>query len=248
MKTAPISENCRQNLQHRTHVCFGISPFNSYFSEERIRELAIWGKSQFESMHFFVPDVPSSYTLEALGYSPEKASWKARRQCQYLHNKIHRALKDAGISDTEACNMVLNWEVLATNERYTALYDEVRARFEADAAFQSECIEASRWVLERRVPEGQSLTHEMLKSAVRYLLAEIPLFLDAAGIVGKDTSVFCYHQRVQFLDDLFNRRLPIRPSLGQGFVVIEAPHLATPTTQWNSIQGDESFQIPTSSP
>lgn len=222
MKTVPISETCHKNYQLRAHACFGISPFNSYFSEERIRELALWGKSQFKSMHFFVPDVPSSYTLEALGYTPEKAAWKARRQCQYLHNKIHRALTSAGFLDTQACEMVINWEILSTNERYLALYDEIQNRFETDELFQADCIEASRWVLERRVPEGQSLTQEMLKSAVRYLLTEIPLFLDTVGIVGKEASVFCYHQRVQFLDDLFNRKLPIQPSVGQGFVVIES--------------------------
>jgi cyclo(L-tyrosyl-L-tyrosyl) synthase len=231
MNTAPLSENCRQSLELRTHVCFGISPFNSYFSEERIRALALWGRKEFDAMHFFVPDVPSSYTLEALGYSPEKAAWKARRQCQYLHNKIHRALKDAGISDVEACKMVLNWETLSINERFNALYDEVRSRFDEDADFQSQCIEASRWVLERRVPEGQDLTQEMLKSAVRYLLTEIPLFLDTAGIVGQAASVFCYHQRVQFLDDLFNRKLAIQPSIGQGFVVVETDDLHTPLVQ-----------------
>ncbi len=224
MKAAPISENCHHPLQLRSHVCFGISPFNSYFSEERIRELALWGKNQFDSMHFFVPDVPSAYTLEALGYSPEKAAWKARRQCQYLHNKIHRALGSAGLSDAQICGMVLNWETLSINKRYVALYDEVRRHFETDSNFQSNCVEASRWVLERRVPEGHNLTHEMLKSAVKYLLTEIPLFLDTAGIVGKEASVFCYHQRVQFLDDLFSRKLPIRPSMKQGFIIIEPTH------------------------
>jgi cyclo(L-tyrosyl-L-tyrosyl) synthase len=244
MNTAPLSENCRQSFELRTHVCFGISPFNSYFSEERIRALALWGRKEFSAMHFFVPDVPSSYTLEALGYSPEKAAWKARRQCQYLHNKIHRALKDAGISDAEACKMVLNWETLSINGRFNALYDEVQKRFSEDSNFQSQCIEASRWVLERRVPEGQDLTQEMLKSAVRYLLTEIPLFLDTAGIVGKAASVFCYHQRVQFLDDLFNRKLPIQPSIGQGFVVVKADDLQIPLIQPALAQSIEAYQAP----
>lgn len=242
MNTAPLSENCRQSLELRTHVCFGISPFNSYFSEERIRALALWGRKEFDAMHFFVPDVPSSYTLEALGYSPEKAAWKARRQCQYLHNKIHRALKDAGIPDAEACKMVLNWETLSNNERFNVLYDEVRRRFDEDADFQSQCIEASRWVLERRVPEEQSLTQEMLKSAVRYLLTEIPLFLDTAGIVGQEASVFCYHQRVQFLDDLFNQKLPIQPSLGQGFVIVEPVEFQIPLIQQSPIQSDDGYR------
>ncbi len=221
MRTTPLSENCHNNLQRRDHVCFGISPFNSYFSEERIFKLAQWGRGHFRSMHFFMPDIPSAYTLEALGYTAEKAAWKARRQCQYLQNKIQRALASAGFSDAEARSMVLNWETLSINAQYVALYSEVQKCFENDPTFQSDCVEASRWVLERRVSDETVLTHEMLRSAARYLLTEVPLFLDSAAIVGKETSVFCYHQRVQFLENLFNRRLPIGPSSQQGFVVIE---------------------------
>src|SRR4051812_12490620 len=110
MKAFPVTENCSKNLTLKKHVCFGISPFNSYFSENQIQRLAEWGKIEFEAMHFFVPDVPSVYTLEALGYSQERASWKARRQCQYLFNKIHKALKNTGFSGVEAEEMILNWE------------------------------------------------------------------------------------------------------------------------------------------
>lgn len=223
MITRPITENCRRQFELRTHACFGISPFNSYFSEERIREIALWGKAEFDSIHFFVPDVPSAYTLEALGYEPAKAAWKARRQCQYLHNKIHKALKSAGYSDAQACAIVLNWETLTANAKYVELYEETKAYFNRDQEFQDACIEASRWLLERRIPEGQSLTAEMLRSAVRYLLTEIPLFVDTAGIVEKPSSVFCYHQRVEFLDSLFQGRYRLRPSSKQGFTVIEPP-------------------------
>jgi len=62
-----LTENCAKNFKRREHGCFGISPFNSYFSEDRIRELARWGTREFKSIHFFVPDVPSVYTLEAQG-------------------------------------------------------------------------------------------------------------------------------------------------------------------------------------
>lgn len=228
MRTIPLSENCQINLQRRNHVCFGISPFNSYFSEERILKLVHWGRSHFRSMHFFMPDIPSAYTLEALGYTPEKAAWKARRQCQYLQNKIQRALSSAGFSDSQARSMVLNWETLSINEQYVALYNEVQKCFENDPTFQSDCVEASRWVLERRVSDESALTQEMLRSAARYLLAEIPLFLNSAAIVGKEASVFCYHQRVQFLENLFSRKLPIWPSSQQGFVVIESVSSESP--------------------
>ena len=102
MENQSLTGNCARNFELREHCCFGISPFNSYFSEDRIRELARWGTREFKSIHFFIPDVPSVYTLEAQGYPREKAEWKARRQSQYLKNKIHRALISLSISDEAA--------------------------------------------------------------------------------------------------------------------------------------------------
>jgi len=222
MHAHPLTDRCRTNHETRAHVCFGISPFNSYFTAERIGALARWGKLEFAAVHFFVPDVPSAYTLEAMGHPPDKAAWKARRQGQYLCNKIERALVNSGLSLIAAREAILNWEVLSANTRYLELHQETLHRFEIDNAFQRACIEASRWVLEKRVPDPDALSMEVLKSAVRYLLAEIPLFCDTAGIVGKPASVFAYHQCPRFIEALLRGQHPIQPAQGQGFLVLEA--------------------------
>ncbi|MER5918498.1 tRNA-dependent cyclodipeptide synthase, partial [Streptomyces sp. NPDC001982] len=99
MTATPLSGRCADAVARAEHACFGISPFNSYFSTARVRELAAWGLARFERVDFFVPDAPSAFTLEALGYTPEKAAWKARRQGQYIRNKIVTALKSLGVSD-----------------------------------------------------------------------------------------------------------------------------------------------------
>ncbi len=226
MKTHPITNTCSKNLLMKKHACFGISPFNSYFSENRIYELAKWGKSEFKSMHFFVPDAPSVYTLEALGYPAEKAAWKARRQCQYLFNKIHKALKSAGYSILEAEAMILNWEKLSQNTRFMSLYSDVRGLFADDPLFQKDCIEASRWVLEKRVQDESLLNEDALRSAARYLLTEIPLFVDTANIIGQPTSVFCYHQCIAFIEKIMNGYYSIKSSANQGFIVIEPLEVA----------------------
>lgn len=72
MRPIPISENSRKIFEKKNHACLGISPFNSCFSEERIGTLAEWAMKEFETFHLFVPDIPSAFTLEALGYSQEK--------------------------------------------------------------------------------------------------------------------------------------------------------------------------------
>jgi cyclo(L-tyrosyl-L-tyrosyl) synthase len=100
------------------------------------------------------------------------------------------------------------------------MLNEVQSRFNDDAEFHDACLEASNWVLDRRLPEGAELTDEQRRSAVRYLLAEIPLFAGSARIVGAETSMFVYHQRVSFLERFFNRELSWAPRPNQGFLVV----------------------------
>lgn len=223
MLSRPITSECATAFSAREHVCFGISPFNSYFSEARIEQLARWGKSEFHSMHFFVPDVPSVYTLEALGYTSERAAWKARRQAQYLYNKISKSLARIGYDSHSIPSMILNWNQLQENPYFVHKHQEIIERFEEDRDFESACIEASAWVLEGRLPPGAEASENQLFQAVRYLLAEIPLFLDTAAIVGSTSSVFVYHQCVPFIERLVSGGFGCKRNPSQGFVVIEPP-------------------------
>jgi cyclo(L-tyrosyl-L-tyrosyl) synthase len=222
MRSQALSALCRAVFEKRDHGCFGISPFNSYFSEEKITELARWGLREFRSMHFFVPDVPAVYTLESQGYPREKAEWKARRQAQYLKNKIRRALANLSISDDQTSEMIVDWERLSSNATYTALLGEVTELFESNDKFQSECLQASLWVMNQKVDDTSALTDDKLRLAVKYFLTEIPLFAATAEILGTDTSVFCYHQRVDFLERFYQGKLSYRPRETQGFVILES--------------------------
>ncbi len=220
----PLCGQCRPPLASRANACFGISPFNSYFTTERLTDLARWGLREFASVRFFVPDAPAAYTLEALGYAPERAVHKARRQGQYLRNKIRRALSDLGARDPD--QLVLGWSELEGNRRYRRLHAQAERLFELDPEFRAACLDASRWVLDKRLPPGSSPTPEQLHGAARYFLAELPLFADTAGIVGTASSVFCYHQCIPFLHRLYRGELAWKPAAGQGFAVLTSQSAA----------------------
>ena len=221
MQVKPITDNCRRNYDNRTHICFGISPFNSYFSEARIHSLCEWGLQNFSSMHLFVPDVPSAYTMEALGYSPEKSAWKAKRQANYLHNKIFRVLKNLGVTGDHAYHMVLDWEKLSVNSRYQYHLREVHELFEIDADFKRVCLESSRWVMERKIENMDLLNDQALALAVKYFLTEIPLFANTPEILGIESSVFCYHQVIPFLENLYQGKMAKKVSPAQGYIQLE---------------------------
>ncbi|MBT2391587.1 tRNA-dependent cyclodipeptide synthase [Streptomyces sp. ISL-1] len=219
MAVTPLSGGCAVVIDRAEHACFGISPFNSYFSAERIRELAAWGLGHFAEVHFFVPDAPSAFTFEALGCQPERAAWKARRQGQYTRNKIVTALESLGVTGAE--ERVLGWAELEGNAAYARLHARGRRLYEEDEEFRSACRDTTAWVLAGKVPDGQALGEEQVERAVEYFLAELPIFVDTAAVVGAESSVFCYHQPPAFLRRLYGRELSWHPAPGQGFAIVE---------------------------
>ncbi|TYK46823.1 tRNA-dependent cyclodipeptide synthase [Actinomadura decatromicini] len=214
----PLSGECANVLRHNDHVCIGVSPFNSYFSAERLASLARWASAGFADFHFFVPDEITAYTFEALGYPPSRARQKAHRQARYTHNKIRSALVALSVPDPD--DHVLSMVRLNANPRYQALLDQANILFLGNREFRDACLEATRWVLDGKLPDGRPATSEELRLGVRYFLAELPLFAGSGHIVGAANSVFAYHQRVRFLERFFNRELEWKPRDGQGFLVV----------------------------
>ena len=221
----PLTERCREPWQAGEHTCLGISPFNSYFSTERIAALLEWAQARFTRLHLFVPDRAAVYTLEALDYSPARARRKAHRQARYLHNKIDRARNLAGLTEQDV--VVLDADALQTNARYTSLLEQAHQQFDQDPAFRDVCLQASHWVLQGQLA-GEPIA-EQLQAAVRYFLAELPLFIDTPGIVGASSSVFSYHQPPAVLYQLYRRELPCWLHPRQGFVTVRPTAEPSPT-------------------
>lgn len=223
MLVNPVTDNCRRILEKRRHVLIGVSPFNSYFSEARLRELAAWARETFESMHLFIPDVPTTYTLLALGYSHKEATWKARRQVRYVLNKIERALEAVGLARENATKVILNWQKLDANARYHTLLEKATQAYEHDRSFRNDCRDAAWWVLEKRLGQPTERTTVNLDLAAKYLLSEMPLFVDTPGILDKESSLFAYHQCPQLLERLYQGHYHLRVSNNQGFVRVTCP-------------------------
>ena len=215
----PVSDRCATIYSERKHAMIGVSPFNSFFSEEYLTRIFKWASETFEDFHVFVPDEATRYTLEAVGYTEAKARRKARRQANYLLNKIVRALAVAVPSKDIGC--VLTNSILNKNIQYTKLLALVEKRFSEDISFRNDCLQGSRWVLQSQVNNMDALDEAAQMVAVKYFLEEMPLFMNAAEIVGTSASVFCYHQCPAILQQLYKDRDDGLISPEQGFLVIE---------------------------
>ncbi|MFE0026708.1 tRNA-dependent cyclodipeptide synthase [Amycolatopsis sp. NPDC059021] len=220
-EASPLSSGCARLFPGTPHACVGVSPFNGYFTAERLVRLAAWTADNFDDFHFFVPDDVTAYTLEALGYSPARAKQKAHRQSCHVHNKITTALTTLGVPDPPS--RILGMARLREMLAYRRVAHEVEKHFETDPAFRSACHNASTWVLQGKLGD---VPHDgTLRLAVRYFLAELPLFAASGLITGNTGSMFVYHQRVPFLRKFFDREFAFRPHPGQGFLVVREPVL-----------------------
>lgn len=217
----PVSNLCGSVYEARHHAVIGVSPFNSHFSEERLRALFAWAQRNFDDFHVFVPDEVTRYTLEAAGYTEQTARKKARRQARTLLNRIGRALASScGATDM---SRVLTNAVLDDNSAYRSLRDDVESRFNQDADFRRQCLECSRWVLESQIKDTEKIDERALLHAVKYFLSEMPLFMDSAAIAGRTSSVFCYHQCPTILQKLYCDRSHGLIAERQGFLMLNEP-------------------------
>ncbi|MFB8001068.1 tRNA-dependent cyclodipeptide synthase [Nocardia sp. NPDC056000] len=214
----PLTANCARLFADRDHLLLGISPFNSYFTRDRIAELTRWAAKEFRHIQFHLPDTPSIFTLLALGFPEDKARKRAHENGLKMRNRIRDAITLAGLPDADS--RIVNWAYVDTDPAFLALHREVLALFDIDSTFREQCLETSRNVLRHRLPAGTEPEIEQCVIAARYFLAELPLFLDTPGIVGSESSLYAYHRRTPFLDALFRHDLPIRPSARQGYLTL----------------------------
>lgn len=133
------------------HALIGISPFNSYYSEENMAKLFQWARENFKSFHVCFPEMMSKYTLMALGLPEKAAIKKTRHHDNNLKNKALRALRRF-YAPEEAERKLVSLRQLAQNERYQAVYRQGAELFEHNAAFRQDCLHAIRHVLSRRAP------------------------------------------------------------------------------------------------
>lgn len=200
-----ISSKTEDLFYDKNHVLLGISPFNSYFSEENISDWIQWAQKTFNSFHIFVPDTLPIYTFLALGYSETKAIQKAKRQTAYLKNKIYRALEKNTISEDIIKKIIIDMDFLENNKSYQEIKEKYHHIYHNNIEFKKECDLSTGWVINGQPIKNEELFNENI--AVEYILAEIPLFVDTSSILNVSSSLFVYHQTPQIIKYLYNNHM-----------------------------------------
>lgn len=208
---SPVPQGC--------HALILASPFNSYFSRNRVCQIVSWCVKAYEQVDVFVADQLSVYTLTALGYDKTQAERKARLEGNRLRRKALVALEAAGAPQSEA--RVFGMERLGDNEVYRRSLERVKDAYSIDKAFRKECGVAARAVLRRHEhADGVSPRIGQVKIAEQYLIDETPLLIDGPSIFHLPAMAVVYHRLPEYWRRLYAGQFSIRPDPRQEFVVL----------------------------
>ncbi|MBP2474535.1 tRNA-dependent cyclodipeptide synthase [Crossiella equi] len=155
-------------------------------AEEELTGHLAWAAHHHEALHVLVLDLPAVHTYRAVGYKTHRALHKARSEGRRLTNRVRRALHALRL----APETLVGWAELVARYRYRVLAEQVRGAYETSPDFRAACQSAAATQLVRRVP-GVLCSKGQVQTAVHGLLAELPVLLDGAGILGVPESVRC---------------------------------------------------------
>ncbi|WP_255508316.1 tRNA-dependent cyclodipeptide synthase [Nocardia sp. CS682] len=214
----PFTRHCQVVQHDGDHAVIGVSPGNSYFSGQRIRDLAKWGLSHFDRVDIVYTDVYVAEMFEAIGYSELDARRKADKNIRGVRAKIVAAVGDADPQGRRLFAKAMS--EFRANEAYRALHADLVGRSADDAEFRAVCHQLVARFLSSKVLDGRAPTPRQHEVCLDYIRAEAPLFLDTPAILGVPSSLNCYHQLLPMAELLYARGSGLRASRNQGHAIV----------------------------
>lgn len=170
----------------------GMSPGNSYFTQETILRLIEKTLSNYSSAVIFIPDIPAISTYEALGYPLNKAKAKAVLKGNNLKNKVKSALNQLDYSEENI--YVLDWSLdVARENSYTDMYNQLQKIFDTNAGFRSQILSTTLEVLKNSDKSIADLHTACLKGS-RYILAEFAFLEICSELFSSNEARYIYHK------------------------------------------------------
>ncbi len=207
-RLAPVNSRSAEILQKKEFALIGISPFNSYFSAEKIFEILQVIDKYFNDYAIFIPDKISYFTLKALGYDESRIAHKIRKQDNYLRNRAKKALNqmnEFAIDKRHDYRKIVTLSDIENKQEYIDSYNICKNMMQNNKAFKDGCISASSWVLSSSEKNNSPIISDYSKEiAVEYFIKELPLFLAAPSIFDTNSCLFIYNTIPSFLQEIYD--------------------------------------------
>ncbi|MFB7515920.1 tRNA-dependent cyclodipeptide synthase [Streptomyces sp. NPDC056144] len=218
LRLQPYTDHCRVIAEEGAHVVIGVSPGNSYFTAQRLRELTRWGTDHFDQVDLVYTDLHVADMYEALGYGPDEARRKAVKNLRGVRAKVGAAAAEADPAGLRVrARGMSEFQALPA---YRELHRQVLAAVDGDPVVRETCDALTGIFLAGKLTPGQEASALQKDVCRAYICAEVPLFLDTPAILGVPSSLNCYHQALPLADLLYARGTGLRASRNQGHGIL----------------------------
>ncbi|MEG3626739.1 cyclodityrosine synthase [Streptomyces poriticola] len=213
----PYTSHCRVIEQEACHAVIGVSPGNGFFTADTVTGLAHWAAERFARVDIVYTDLHVADMYEALGYAPDDARRKAVKNLRGVRAKVANAALSADPSGTRVAARPVS--ALTGLPGYRRLSDRVESLMADDPVLRATVADLVDRFLQDKVT-GRAGTPRQRDVCTRYILAELPLFLDSPAIFDVASSLNCYHQVLPLADLLYGPGHGLRASRNQGHGII----------------------------
>ncbi|MBC9714582.1 tRNA-dependent cyclodipeptide synthase [Streptomyces sp. TRM66268-LWL] len=217
-RVEPYTPHCQVICEDGDHAVIGVSPGNSYFSAQRIQDLALWGLALFRRVDFVYTDLHVAEMYEAFGYEPDDARRKFVKNLRGVRAKVNNAV--AAVDPDGRRLRAHPMSSFTDNPAYKEIHDHLRGRLAHDEDFRATCDALVDSFLSDKVLDGKKATEHQREVCLEYVCAEAPLFLDTPAILGVPSSLNCYHQLLPMAELLYSRGHGLRASRNQGHAIV----------------------------
>ncbi|MFI1396244.1 tRNA-dependent cyclodipeptide synthase [Streptomyces sp. NPDC020681] len=214
----PYTPHCQVICAEGDHAVIGVSPGNSYFSAQRLIDLAHWGTENFTEVDFVYTDLHVAEMYETFGYTPEDARRKAVKNLRGVRAKVTNAVEAAGPMGGRLRAHPMS--AFVDNPAYRKIHDHIWTLLDKDAEFRETCDALVDSFLSSKVLDGRASNARQRAVCLEYICAEAPLFLDTPAILGVPSSLNCYHQLLPMAELLYSRGSGLRASRNQGHAIV----------------------------
>lgn len=214
----PYTAHCQVICAEGAHAVIGVSPGNSYFSAQRVIDLARWGIEHFHRVDFVYTDLHVAEMYEASGYPADDARRKAVKNLRGVRAKVTNAVQTVDPDGTRLRAHPMS--AFTANPAYRDIHDHLQNRLRTDAEFRATCEALVDAFLTSKVLDGKPATERQRTVCMEYVCAEAPLFLDTPAILGVPSSLNCYHQLLPMAELLYSRGSGLRASRNQGHAIV----------------------------
>lgn len=202
-----------------------VSPFNSYFSSEKIFQICEWVNNYYEDFAIFFPDKISKYNLDAIGYDESKIHQKVNKQDNHTRNRINKALEMFYEKYPNKAKIpIYTISILKENNLYQSMYQNYLTMFYNNKDFRTSCQEMVQSYINNNFRKISTEINEFINStatyiASQYLLFELPAMINMADIIKVKSCDYVYHDMSLFLKQLSADETIM--STNQGFLVLK---------------------------